>query len=76
MGALPLTGCVFRDVDEVDALDEERDGQGWGSDMVAWCLHPDAAARARDLGWQHVEQFDGPDEMDRLVEAMKRKRAR
>jgi hypothetical protein len=26
MDALPLTGCVFRSADEVDALDDERDG--------------------------------------------------
>jgi uroporphyrin-III C-methyltransferase/precorrin-2 dehydrogenase/sirohydrochlorin ferrochelatase len=76
MGALPLTGCVFRNSDEVDAMDEERDGQGWGGDMVAWCLHPDAAAKARDLGWQHVEQVDGLDEVDRLLAAMERKRSR
>jgi hypothetical protein len=73
MGALPLSGCVFRNVDEVDALDEERDGQGWGVDMVAWCLHPDAAARARDLGWKHVEEIDAPEDLDVLVAAMARR---
>jgi uroporphyrinogen III methyltransferase/synthase len=74
MGALPLSGCVFRNVDEVDALDEERDGPGWGVDVVAWCLHPDAAARARDLGWKKVEETDGPENREVLIAAMTRRR--
>jgi len=55
LGALPLTGCVLRSSAEVDALDEERDGPGWdASKVVAWCLHPAAAERARLLGWRNV----------------------
>jgi uroporphyrin-III C-methyltransferase/precorrin-2 dehydrogenase/sirohydrochlorin ferrochelatase len=74
MGALPLTGCIFRNADEVDALDEERDGQGWAVHMVAWCLHPDAAARARDVGWKQVEEIAAYDVPTHLVDAMKRRR--
>ncbi len=57
MGALPLTGCVFYNSEEVDALDEEREGLGWDHDMVAWCLSPEAANRARSLGWRNVTEL-------------------
>jgi uroporphyrin-III C-methyltransferase/precorrin-2 dehydrogenase/sirohydrochlorin ferrochelatase len=61
LGALPLTGCVLRSSAEVDALDEERDGPGWdASKVVAWCLHPAAAEKARLLGWRNVVHL--PDE--------------
>ena len=58
MGALPLTGCVLRSADDVEALDDERLGLGWGREVVAWCLGPAAAERARRLGWQRVEELD------------------
>lgn len=55
LGALPLTGCILRSPAEADALDEERDGPGWdASKVVAWCLRPAAAERARLLGWRNV----------------------
>ena len=61
LGALPLTGCVLRSPEEADALDEERDGPGWdASKVVAWCLRPAAAERARLLGWRNVVHL--PDE--------------
>ncbi|HJX15014.1 MAG TPA: SAM-dependent methyltransferase, partial [Candidatus Deferrimicrobiaceae bacterium] len=61
LGALPLTGCVLRSPEEADALDEERDGPGWDSSkVVAWCLSPAAAGRARLLGWRNVVHI--PDE--------------
>ncbi|GAG55365.1 unnamed protein product [marine sediment metagenome] len=61
MGALPLTGCIFRSPDEVEAFEEERDSQGWSPEMVAWCLTPDTTTRARDLNWLQVEQIsDSP----------------
>ena len=72
MGALPLTGCIFRAADDVEALDEERDGAGWSPEMVAWCLNEDTAHRAKDLGWRHVETVEGP--ASELVVAMKRRR--
>jgi uroporphyrin-III C-methyltransferase/precorrin-2 dehydrogenase/sirohydrochlorin ferrochelatase len=60
MGALPLSGCVFRNEEEVEALDEERLGLGWGSEVVAWCLGTKTAERARRLGWQKIEELGGP----------------
>jgi hypothetical protein len=70
MDALPLSGCVFRSADEVEALDEGRDGAGWGSEMVAWCSSPSAAERARALRWRHVEQVEVSTDERRLVDAM------
>jgi uroporphyrinogen III methyltransferase/synthase len=68
LGALPLTGCVFGSADDVEALDEERDGAGWSPEMIAWCLNETTARRAKDLGWRHVEAVEGsPSE---LVSAM------
>jgi len=60
MGALPLTGCIFYNGEEVEALDEEREGLGWNHDVVAWCLSPEAAIRARNLGWRKVEELLAP----------------
>jgi hypothetical protein len=72
MGALPLSGCVFRNEEEVEALDEERLGLGWGPEVVAWCLDAKTAERARRLGWQKIEELGGsPDEVD-LVSALLR----
>ncbi|MBC8424036.1 hypothetical protein H8E07_07920, partial [bacterium] len=60
MGALPLTGCVFYDPEEVEAFDEEREGLGWEREVVAWCLTPEAAARARRVGWRRIEELPVP----------------
>jgi len=70
MGALPLSGCVCRSRAEVDALDEERLGLGWGPEVVAWCLGSETAARARSLGWQRTEEFGGPTAEHDLVAAL------
>ncbi|HUU00140.1 MAG TPA: uroporphyrinogen-III C-methyltransferase, partial [Myxococcota bacterium] len=56
MGALPLTGCIFRSPDEAEALADELDGPGWGPAVVAWCLNAEAAEKARRLGFTKVEQ--------------------
>ncbi len=58
MGALPLTGCVVRSAAEVDWLDEERGGPGWGDDLTAWCIGPEACERARERGWHLVRELD------------------
>jgi uroporphyrin-III C-methyltransferase len=60
MGALPVSGCVVRSADEVDALDEEREGRGWGPDVVAWCLGAETARRAAARGWRHVVPVESP----------------
>jgi uroporphyrinogen III methyltransferase/synthase len=56
IGASLLTGCVSRSPAEVEWLDEEREGAGWEDSTVAWCLGPDTAARARELGWRRVRE--------------------
>jgi uroporphyrin-III C-methyltransferase/precorrin-2 dehydrogenase/sirohydrochlorin ferrochelatase len=57
MGALPLTGCVVSTAAEVDWIDGERGGAGWGDAVVAWCLGADAAARAQERGWSNVREL-------------------
>ena len=70
MGALPLSGCLFRSAAEVEALDEERDAPGWNREMTAWCLGADAAAKARQCGWRRVCEFDPALSPADLVEQM------
>jgi uroporphyrinogen III methyltransferase/synthase len=60
MGALPLTGCVLKNREEVTALDEERDGPGWGPETTAYCLGEEAAGEARRVGWARVVQLEQP----------------
>ena len=57
MGALPLTGCVVGSPAEVDWLDAERGGPGWGNEFVAWCVGPEAAERALERGWLNVREL-------------------
>ncbi len=56
LGALPLTGWVLRQADEVDALEEERDSPGWTAETVVWTLSPEATERARRREWRHVTE--------------------
>jgi len=58
IGAMPLTGWLFADANEVDAVEEERDGPGWDPRIIAWCATDAAAERATMLGWQHVRRVD------------------
>jgi uroporphyrinogen III methyltransferase/synthase len=58
LGALPITGCVVRSAAEVDWLDEERGIASWPEAASAWCLGPEAAACARERGWQHVVELE------------------
>ncbi|MBU1073552.1 hypothetical protein KKG45_09925, partial [bacterium] len=73
MGALPLTGCVFCDPEAVEALDEERLGLGWGHEVVAWCVTPEAAGRARRAGWRNIEELNAPVTGEQLVSALRAK---
>ena len=59
MGASPLTGCVLCSPAEVEGLDEERGGAGWGGKVIAWCRGRETAARARKRGWRWVERMEG-----------------
>jgi uroporphyrin-III C-methyltransferase/precorrin-2 dehydrogenase/sirohydrochlorin ferrochelatase len=70
IGALPLTGCVLRSAEEAEALDEERDATGWGPAAKTWCLGPQAAARARDLGWPNVRELPENASGDDLTAAL------
>jgi uroporphyrin-III C-methyltransferase/precorrin-2 dehydrogenase/sirohydrochlorin ferrochelatase len=70
MGALPLSGCVACTAAEVDWLDEERGGQGWGDDCVGWCVGSEAAARARERGWPIVHELDDGGDESELVARM------
>jgi len=60
LGALPLTGWVLRwvlqHIDEVDALEEERDSPGWTAETVVWTLSPEATERARKREWRDVTE--------------------
>ena len=67
MGALPLTGCVVGSPAEVDWLDAERGGPGWGNEFVAWCVGPEAAERARERGWLNVRELGVDADEDELV---------
>jgi uroporphyrin-III C-methyltransferase/precorrin-2 dehydrogenase/sirohydrochlorin ferrochelatase len=58
IGSAPLTGCIVRNRAEVEWFDDEREGTGWERGPVAWCLSAEAADRARELGWQRVQQVD------------------
>ncbi len=72
INALPLTGCLFRSADEVEALEEERDGTSWGPGVRAWCLGPEAAERARRRGWRRVEQLPVGVAAEQLVARIRR----
>ena len=67
MGALPLTGCVVGSSAEVDWLDAERGGPGWGEEFIAWCVGTETAARARERGWLNVREFLVDIDEDELV---------
>ncbi len=74
LNALPLTACVLRSADEVEALDEERDGAGWGPEVVALCTSEQTAERARSLRWGRVEiaaERDGVVDLPAYIEAMR-----
>ena len=70
IGALWLTGCLLRTVDELEAIDEERDGPGWGPEVVAWCFREDVARRAEELGWRRVVLLDPQGVEDDVVSAI------
>ena len=59
LGALPISGWVLRQADEVDAIDEERDNPGFTVDTVVWTLTPEATARARAREWRHIIEVPG-----------------
>lgn len=66
MRAQPITGCVMRTLEDVESLDEERDGLEWSEDAAVWCLGPETAERARLRRWPNVKEAEGGG--DALVE--------
>ncbi len=71
MGALPLTDCVVRSSAEVDWLEDERDGPGWGPRaVVTWCVGGEPMERARRRGWKPLRQLEEGIDVDRLVAEM------
>jgi uroporphyrin-III C-methyltransferase/precorrin-2 dehydrogenase/sirohydrochlorin ferrochelatase len=70
MGALPLTACVVGSPAEVDWIDEERGGPGWGDEITTWCLGPEAALRATERGWKNVRELPTEIGDDELVAAV------
>ena len=70
MCALPLTGCLFRTAEEVDALDEERDSSGFGPEVTALCAGKDVVERARKAGWTRVQELPEDRLIDRLLQLL------
>ncbi|MFH1176085.1 MAG: siroheme synthase CysG [Acidobacteriota bacterium] len=70
IAAAPLTGCLVRHEAEVDALDEERGLPGWEGEVIAWCLGPAVAERARARGWRGVEELPAELGGEELVAAL------
>jgi uroporphyrin-III C-methyltransferase/precorrin-2 dehydrogenase/sirohydrochlorin ferrochelatase len=74
VGAAPLTGCVLLSAADAEWLDEEREGQGWEESMAVWCMGPETANRARELGWHRVQQVDPARGSEGLVGWIKKRR--
>jgi uroporphyrin-III C-methyltransferase/precorrin-2 dehydrogenase/sirohydrochlorin ferrochelatase len=70
MGALPLSGCVVCTAAEVECLDAERTGQGWGDGTAAWCVGAEAAERANERGWSTVFELPADVGLDALVDSI------
>jgi uroporphyrin-III C-methyltransferase/precorrin-2 dehydrogenase/sirohydrochlorin ferrochelatase len=68
MAALPLSGCVVCTAAEVDCLDAERAGLGWGDGIAAWCVGAEASERAKELGWPAVFELPAEVGLDVLVD--------
>lgn len=71
IGALPLTACVASSAAEVDWIDGERGGQGWGDTVVSWCVGAEAARRANQLGWKNVRELESDSDQSELVARMR-----
>ncbi len=74
MAALPLTAWLLRNDVEVDAIDEERERDGWTEGVVGVCMGPSTAARAIEVGWQVLEEVPENASPAELIAALKRRR--
>jgi hypothetical protein len=71
MRALPLTGCVMRSREDVEALDEERDSLEWRDGAAVWCLGDETAERARARRWPGVQSVEVGSSASDLVERIR-----
>ncbi len=71
MKALPLTGCVMRSREDVEALDEERDGLEWRKGAAVWCLGAETARRAEARRWPGVQEVEAGSSGSDLVERIR-----
>ena len=67
--ALPLTGCLMRDVAEVEAFSAARDVLG--ESAVAYCGGEAATRRAGELGWRRVAALGQGTDADGIVEVVR-----
>jgi uroporphyrinogen-III synthase len=72
IGALPLSGCLLRTSEEVDAFSAER--ESWSGETVGWCLSPDTARRAVEIGWNPAVEVSGDGSGAALIAAVKERR--
>jgi len=71
MRALPLTGCVMRSREDVEALDEERDGVEWRDGAAVWCFDAETAERAEARRWPGVQKVEAGSSGPNLVEQIR-----
>ncbi len=71
MRALPLTGCVMRSREDVEALDEERDSLEWRSGAAVWCVGAETAERAEARRWPEVQRVEAGSRASDLVERIR-----
>jgi uroporphyrinogen III methyltransferase/synthase len=71
MRVLPVTGCVMRSPEDVEALDAERDGLEWQEHSAVWCLGSEAAERARARRWPGVREVEAQGTASDLVERIR-----
>lgn len=74
MNALPLSGCIVKTRDEIDALDDERYGGGWNTEMVAWCMTNEAEEQALKQGWRNVKRIPPGASSEVLIQQIQRLR--
>jgi uroporphyrin-III C-methyltransferase/precorrin-2 dehydrogenase/sirohydrochlorin ferrochelatase len=71
MRALPLSGCVMRSREDVEALDGERDSLEWANGAAVWCLGAETAERAEARRWPGVRRVEAGSSASELVERIR-----
>jgi uroporphyrin-III C-methyltransferase / precorrin-2 dehydrogenase / sirohydrochlorin ferrochelatase len=74
--ALPVTGCLLKNAEDVDVIDGERRIAGWGRDTVAFCLSRKAQQQAKRSGWPCIKYIGDERAVAELVAAIRLYRAR